>query len=227
MYRLKRKKRGMQNHGGQNHSRLPMILPPMILLLFFVGCSQRMDNQPRHEPLEASTFFADGMASRPLVAGTVARGHLQIDEAFYTGKVAGQHVSEFPLDSVAEKLKLTGDRPEITRLVLLRGKERFNIFCAVCHDEVGTGRGMVVQRGFPQPPSYHIERLREVPAGHMYDVITNGFGRMPDHAEQIPPADRWAIVAYVRALQLSQHADYAELADEDRRVLQPLKGGPP
>jgi mono/diheme cytochrome c family protein len=190
-----------------------------------VGCGQVMEDQPRYEPLEASTFFDNGMSSRGLVAGTVARGHLRIDEAFYTGRLNGQLVETFPQDTVAEKLNLPGDNDaEVTRGILLRGQQRYEIFCAVCHDRVGTGDGMVVQRGFPRPPSYHIERLQNVPVSHFYDVITNGIGRMYDYSEQISPADRWAIAAYIRALQLSQNAPLEDLSDEDRGQ---LEGGRP
>ncbi len=191
----------------------------LLCLVFLCGCSQQMANQPRYEPLEQSDFFSNGMASRPLVPGTVPRGHLRIDDAFFTGKVGGELVDEFPLATVAEKLKFMGSEQEISRAVLLRGQERYEIFCAVCHDSVGTGQGMVVKRGFPQPTSYHIDRLRNAPDGYFYDVITNGFGRMYGYAEQIPPADRWAIVAYVRALQLSQHADVSQLSAEDQNEL--------
>lgn len=170
------------------------------------GCRQRMADQPRYDPLEASSFFADGLSARPLVEGTIARGHLRTDEHFYTGKVNGEPVTAFPF--------------EVTQAVLRRGRERFKIFCSVCHDRVGTGRGMVVRRGFRQPPSYHIDRLREAPVGHFFDVMTNGFGAMPSYASQVPPADRWAIAAYIRALQLSQHVEVGALGPEERRLLQ-------
>lgn len=169
------------------------------------GCRQKMVDQPRYEPLEASSFFADGQASRPLVEGTVARGQLRLDDHFFTGKTNGEFVRAFPLAVTEEHLK--------------RGQERFNIFCAPCHGRLGNGQGMVVRRGFPRPPSYHIDRLRDAPVGYLFDVITNGFGRMPDYADQIPPADRWKIAAYVRALQLSQHAPVTELPEEDRQKL--------
>ena len=178
-------------------------------LCLFVGggCHQElMENQPRYDPLEASTFFVDGTSARALLPGTVARGHLRIDSHLYQGKVDGKLVETLPLP--------------VTDQFVSRGKERFEIFCAPCHDRTGNGRGMVVQRGFPQPPSFHIDRLRKAPVGHFFDVITNGFGRMPDHADQIPAEDRWAIIAYVRALQLSQHAEVKTLPDEDRRQLQ-------
>jgi mono/diheme cytochrome c family protein len=185
-----------------------------------------MADQPHFEPLEASDFFADGQAARPFVPGTVARGQLRIDTAFFEGKVNGKAVATYPRQMVAEQLRLSGDDEQVMAQILDRGRERFDIFCAACHDRTGSGQGMVVQRGFPTPPSYHSDRLREAPVGHFYDVITHGFGRMPDYADQIPPADRWAIIAYVRALQLSQHAGVSTLSAPDREALHP-KGGTP
>jgi mono/diheme cytochrome c family protein len=155
-----------------------------------------MHDQPKQEPLEASTFFRDGQGSRPLVEGTVARGELREDEHLYTGKVNGQPATTFPFP--------------ITRETMDRGQDRYNIYCAPCHDRAGTGNGMIVQRGYRQPQSFHIDRLREAPPGHFYDAITSGFGAMPDYRAQIRPEDRWAIVAYIRALQLSQHASQAD-----------------
>lgn len=175
------------------------------------GCRQDMQDQPKYIPLRPSSFFADGRSERPLVEGTVARGHLEADTAFYTGKVDSKPVDAFPFP--------------ITRDVLNRGQERFNIYCSPCHDRMGTGNGMIVRRGFnhPPPPSYHIDRLRQAPEGYIFDVITNGLGAMPDYAAQIPPADRWAIVAYVRALQLSQHASVNDVPPAARGELD--KGG--
>jgi mono/diheme cytochrome c family protein len=151
-----------------------------------------MHDQPKYEPLESSAFFSDGQASRPLVQGTVARGQLQDDEHLYTGKINGQPATTFPF--------------QITVPMMDRGQQRYNVYCAPCHDRVGTGAGMIVKRGYRQPQSFHIDRLRSAPPGHFYDVITNGFGAMPDYRAQIRPEDRWAVVAYIRALQLSQHA---------------------
>lgn len=167
-----------------------------------IGCLQEMADQPRYEPYEVSSFFEDGLASRPLVPGTVARGHLRTDEQFYTGLIDGRPAETFP--------------QPVTKAMLHRGRQRFDVFCAGCHGRVGFGDGMVVRRGFPRPPSYHIERLRIVPVGHYFDVMTNGIGRMPDFAEQIPPRDRWAIAAYIRALQLSQQAKLSDLPAEDQ-----------
>ena len=177
------------------------------MLLCAVGCYRDgMRNQPRHDPLDESPFFADGRSARPLVKGTVARGHLRINTHFYTGKSKGELVDTFPFP--------------ITREILERGQERYNIFCAPCHDRVGTGDGVIVQRGFRRPSSFHIDRLRGAPVGHFFDVITNGFGTMYDYASRIQPKDRWAIVAYIRALQLSQQATIAEVPADELRQLQ-------
>jgi len=169
------------------------------------GCRSDMQVQPRYDPLAPSTFFEDGRSVRPEVPDTVARGHLRIDQHFYTGKVDGVPVETFPFP--------------ITRQVLERGQDRYNIYCTPCHDFTGSGRGMIVQRGFPPPPSYHIDRLRQAPVGHFFDVITNGYGGMYSYAARIPPADRWAIVAYIRALQMSQHATLAVVPPEERAKL--------
>jgi hypothetical protein len=170
----------------------------VLSMLLLVGCGeQQMANQPRYEALEASTFFADGRSSRDLVPGTVARGQLQIAEPVDTGRIAGEEVTTLPVP-------LTGD-------LLARGRERYDIYCSPCHDHVGTGRGMIVQRGYPRPPSFHIPRLRQAAIGHFFAVITNGYGTMPPYGHLVPPPDRWAIAAYLRALQLSQYAPVAEL----------------
>lgn len=175
-------------------------------LMLLSGCRQDMHDQPRYEPLEPSTFFADGRSSRPLVEGTVARGYLRLDELLYTGKVDGELSETLPFS--------------VSRDLLGRGQERYNIYCSPCHDQVGNGQGMIVRRGLRPPPSFHIERLRTAPIGHFFDVITNGYGAMANYAVEVAPADRWAIVAYVRALQLSQHAEVAGLPEADRRHLQ-------
>jgi len=184
-------------------SRRPRLLAGALALgLLAAGCQQEMADQARYDPLEASDFFNDGRSARPLVAGTVARGQLKTDEHFYTGKVNGELATTFPFP--------------ITAAVLDRGQERFNIFCAPCHDRAGTGLGIVVRRGYRQPSSYHIDRLRSIAVGHFFDVMTNGLGAMPDYAAQIPPRDRWAIAAYVRALQLSQNATLDEVPPGER-----------
>jgi len=164
--------------------------------LSIVGCAQVMAYEGKEEPFQESAFFEDGRSARPLEPGTVARGQMQEDELFYTGQVAGEVVDLFPAP--------------VTREILERGQERYNIFCSPCHGQVGDGQGMIVQRGFKQPPSFHIDRLREAPAGYYFDVITQGFGVMASYASRVPPEDRWAIIAYVRALQLSQNATPAD-----------------
>jgi cbb3-type cytochrome c oxidase subunit III len=174
-------------------------------LFLLAGCRQDMHDQPKFKPLRADSFFPDDRSARPLVAGTVARGTLQDDEPFYTGKVGEKWVDTFPFP--------------VTREVILRGQERFNIFCSPCHSRLGDGRGMVVQRGFRQPPSFHIDRLREQSVGYFFNVITNGFGAMFDFSDRIPPRDRWAIIAYIRTLQLSQHATLADVPESERQQL--------
>jgi mono/diheme cytochrome c family protein len=176
-----------------------------ICLLFFSACQQQMADQPRYKPLAKSNFFGDERSARPLVPGTVAQGELRADEHFYTGKSGGKPVDTFPFP--------------VTSATLHRGQERFNIFCSPCHDRVGNGQGMVVRRGFRPPPSFHINRLREAPVGHFFDVMSNGLGTMPDYTEQVSPIDRWAIAAYIRALQLSQHAALADLPEKERQRL--------
>jgi mono/diheme cytochrome c family protein len=160
-----------------------------------------MHDAPRYDPLEASSFFARGASARPLVEGTVARGLLVEDELLTSGKVGGALADQFPFP--------------ITAADLDRGEERFNIFCAPCHGRLGDGQGMVVQRGYRMPPTFHDERLRAAPAGHFFDVMTSGFGAMPDYRAQVPVADRWRIAAYIRALQLSQSASTADLPAEE------------
>jgi len=164
-----------------------------------------MHNTPTAQPLRESLFVKNASTARPLVEGTVARGTLQDDAAFFTGKSGAVAVDALPFPLTAE--------------VLDRGEQRYNIYCTPCHGLAGNGDGMIVQRGFRQPPSYHIDRLRTAPIGYFYDVMTNGFGAMPDYRAQIAPRDRWAIAAYVRALQLSQHAPAAELSQEERQKL--------
>jgi mono/diheme cytochrome c family protein len=179
------------------------VLAPLAL----AGCRQDMHDNPRYEPLEASRVFADGSSSRPLIEGTVARGHLNDDDFLHTGKSGGQPVAEFPFT--------------ITRKELDRGEERYNIFCAPCHSRSGDGHGMIVQRGYRQPPSFHIDRLREAPPGYVFDVITNGFGVMPDYRTQLTVEDRWAVVAYLKALQLSRNATMDDVPEAERGALTP------
>jgi mono/diheme cytochrome c family protein len=183
-------------------SRVALVL---LVALAATACRQDMHDAPRYEPLEASTFFANGQSARPLLAGTVARGFLREDDHLYTGKVEGVLAETFPM--------------EVTGAVMARGQERFDVFCAPCHGRTGVGDGMIVQRGFRAPPSFHDDRLRGAPAGYFFDVMTNGFGAMQDFASQVPVADRWAITAYIRALQLSQSAPATDVPADRRAEL--------
>jgi mono/diheme cytochrome c family protein len=203
------------------------------LLLAQAGCQQQMGKQPAYRPLEKSSFFADGRSSRPLVAGTIARGQLETDVAFFTGRrerlpkpmvvvAAGQEagkpavrqVNPDDMSSYVDAFPL-----ESPDALVERGRERYSIYCAVCHGAYGYGDGVVVSRGFTPPPSFHIPRLREAPVGYLFAVQTYGYGAMADYAEQIAPRDRWAIVAYLRVLQLSQNVPLADLPATDREQI--------
>ena len=170
------------------------------------GCRQDMHDQPKYVPLRQSAFFNDARSARPVVEGTVARGQLRDDELLYTGKVKGEDATLFPM--------------RVDATLMARGQQRFNIYCAPCHGRTGQGDGMIVRRGYRRPPSIHQDRLRSAPVGHFFDVMTNGFGAMPDYAAQIKAEDRWAIVAYIRALQLSEHATLADVPAADRSRIQ-------
>jgi mono/diheme cytochrome c family protein len=186
-------------------SRL-LALAAVAASLAAAGCRQDMHDQPRIDPQAENRFFADGSGARPLPANTVARGHLRADAALYTGLYPdGSLLAEPPMP--------------VTRELLVRGRDRFDVFCSPCHGRTGEGTGMVVRRGYKQPSSYHVDRLRQVPLGYLYFVMTNGFGVMPSYAAQVPVEDRWAIAAYIRALQLSQHYDASRLAAEERARL--------
>jgi hypothetical protein len=175
------------------------------------ACRQDMHDAPRFEAYESNPFFPDGRASRNLPVGTVPRGWLREDEPLYTGKVSGEFVDAFPF--------------AISRADLARGQERFNIYCTPCHGRLGDGQGMVVQRGLRQAASFHQDRLRHERVGYFFDVITNGFGAMQSYAEQVPVRDRWLIIAYVRALQLSQNATVADVPTDRRGELdRPTQG---
>jgi cbb3-type cytochrome c oxidase subunit III len=191
--------------GGRLRALARSLSWAVALLLFTSACRQDMQDQPKYKPFRASAFFADGRDARPIVADTVARGHLDDDVLLYTGKSGDKFVDLFPFP--------------VTQDVLQRGQERYNIFCSPCHDRTGNGGGMIVQRGYRRPPAFHIDRLRQQPPGYFFDVITRGFGVMPNYAQQIPPHDRWAIVAYVRALQLSQHATLADVPPAEQQQL--------
>jgi mono/diheme cytochrome c family protein len=173
--------------------------------LFLSACRQDMHDQPKFTPLRESTFFGDARSARPLVAGTVAQGQLHDDPLLETGKTGKADASVFPFPVDAN--------------VVARGRERFDIFCAPCHGRTGAGDGMVVRRGYRRPPSYHDDRLRDAPVGHFIDVMANGFGAMPEYADQVNARDRWAIAAYIRALQLSEHATIADVPAREREAL--------
>ena len=187
-----------------NCRELWLFLPA--LLLISGGCHRDMRDQPRYEVLEASALFPNGQASRPVPQGTVPRGHLQADEAFETGREGADFVATIPL--------------KLDRALLDRGQERFNIYCSPCHGRTADGDGLIVRRGFRRPPSMHLDRLRQAPAGHFFDVMTRGFGAMPAYGHPIAPRDRWSIVAYIRALQLSQSAALSDVPADMRSSLE-------
>jgi len=170
-----------------------------------VACRQDMHDQPRYEPYEKSSFFRDGRSMRPQVEGTVARGELFADDHLYRGKIDGDLAETYPF--------------EITREILERGRERFGIYCAPCHDETGSGNGIVVQRGMKRPESFHSDRLVDSPPGYFFDVITNGFGVMYDYADRVPAADRWAIAAFVQTLQRARRATLDDVPQNVRASL--------
>jgi len=176
------------------------------------GCRQGLYNQAKYEPYEASPLFADGTSARPLPAHTIARGHLREDVGYYTGQdESGQFVASFPI--------------EITREVLARGEQRFNIFCSPCHGRAGVGNGMVVQRGFKKPASYLEDWVMAQPPGFFVNSMTVGYGVMPSYASQVPPADRWAIAAWIRVLQTARNVPYGDLTEEQRATLDRLPAG--
>ncbi len=176
--------------------------------LSVVGCNTDMWVQKKSAPLSESEFFPDGAATRPLVPGTIPRGHLREDGAFYTGIENGKWVDKIPV--------------AITNDLMKRGQDRFDIYCTPCHGRLGDGKGMIALRGFQlkRPVgNYHSDRLRKMPVGHFYDVITNGYGAMYSYASRIEPQDRWAVIAYIRALQLSQHGSVSDLSDPEKAKL--------
>lgn len=167
------------------------------LVLSGAACRQDMHDQPKIKAYREAEFFPDSRGGRSIPEGTIPRGFLQDDEHLYTGKVNGQFTDEFPF--------------QVTRDVLERGRDRFAIYCTPCHGQTGMGNGMVVQRGFRPPPTFHSDQIRKQTVGYWFDVMTNGFGAMPDYRAQVSPEDRWAVAAYIRALQLSQHATTADV----------------
>lgn len=182
-----------------------LLISSLLFVTAVAGCRQRMAEQPRYDPLEASEFYADGQSARPLVENTIARGQLRDDEHFYTGGSGGAPAATFPFP--------------ITLEILQRGRERYGIYCSPCHSLTGDGDGMIPRRGFTRAASFHMQRLREVPPGYFFLVMTQGFGAMPNYRNQISPRDRWAIAAYIRALQLSQNANIGDVPPEARGQL--------
>lgn len=179
-----------------------------VSLFFNVGCElrQAMYDQEKYEPLEASTFFEDGQSYRQQVPETVARGQLRLNTHYYEGKVNGELSYDLPVP--------------VTEDLLNRGKERYGIYCTPCHGHTGQGNGVIVKRGLKAPSSFHEQRLREMPIAYYFDVITNGYGVMYSYASRVPTADRWAISAYIRTLQLSQNIQFDQLPEEDQGQLQ-------
>jgi mono/diheme cytochrome c family protein len=188
--------------------RLIPITAFALLALLVAGCRQDMHDQPKYIPLRASDFYPDKRSERPYPDGTVPTGEFRDNSPLYTGTVGDTPIDYFPMQITAADMK--------------RGQERFTIYCTPCHGQTGNGNGMIVQRGYRQPPSFHIDRLRTSPPGHFFEVMTQGFGAMPDYAQQISPEDRWRIVAYIRALQLSQHATVNDVPQTERNQIKKL-----
>ena len=187
-------------------TRYPRLALVALSLVAPTACRQDMFNQPKYKPLQASTFFADGRASRPLPEDTVPWGGNRPDELLSTGKLNGLVADRFPFP--------------VTAAVLDRGQQRYEIFCSVCHGATGSGNGMIVQRGFKAPPSFHTDRLRQAPAGRFVEVMTNGFGAMFEYRSRVSPEDRWAIAAYIRALQQSQNVPLSDIPGSERAKLE-------
>jgi mono/diheme cytochrome c family protein len=200
---------GVRARAGWRRLQMAACLAGVALLLS--GCRLDMHIQPKYLPDWPSKFFADGRSNRPAVPGTVAREDLRIDELMYSGTENGVLSNQFPFP--------------ITRADLERGRERYNIYCSPCHDYTGTGHGMIVQRGFPQPPSYMLPRLRQAPVGHFYQVMTNGIGAMYSYSARVTPADRWRIAAYIRVLQLAGGATMQDVPQAARQKLTQAPAG--
>jgi len=186
--------------------RLRLSIALIALALVLSACGRNMAEQPRVGALQATPFFADGSGSRPLIEGTVSRERGGIDPVFFSGQGPAGFVTEMPI--------------ELTYELLARGQERYDIFCSMCHGYTGHADGMVVSRGYPRPTSFHEQRLLDAPVGYYVSAITNGFGRMYSYASRIPPEDRWAIAAYVKALQLSQNATLDDVPADVLRALE-------
>lgn len=189
-----------------NSRTLRVMLTVSLTAVLLSGCYQKMGRQPAYDPYEESEFFDNRSSARPLVEGTVARGTLREDELLYTGKMNGQLADVLPM--------------ELNQQLLDRGEERYNIYCSMCHGSTGTGDGMIVRRGYKRPPSFHDASLKTAKIGHFYDVMTNGYGVMPSYAAQVPVQDRWAIAAYVRALQLTRSATVGDVPPSELAKLE-------
>jgi hypothetical protein len=213
---------------GAIHSRSRWPVSALLLgLLALAGCQQKMAKEPKYLPLQESSFFGDGRSERPDVPGAVARGSLEIASPDFQGLRSPPAEGAPPptsfgtvgIDSTPDELRRAYSDKfpfAITREVLERGQQRFTIYCAVCHGSLGDGNGTIVERGFTSPPTYHSDRLRQAPVGYLFNVATHGFGAMPSLDGQIPPRDRWTIIAYIRALQLSQHAALKDLPSKEQ-----------
>ena len=234
MLRSKRQKAVGSRQTAARRAPAFCLLLSAFCILSFVGCRQDMQDQPRMKPYRSTAFFTNGLSSRPPVTGTVARGFLRADKEFFTGKKttasgatapgatatpAGGQSATYPDDVAIFPLPITSE-------LVARGRERYEIFCSVCHGMTGNGDGMIVRRGFRRAASFHTDALRQAPVGHYFDAITNGWGAMPSYAPQIPPYDRWAIVAYIRALQLSnQNPNPEAAASTPAQAATPEAGG--
>ena len=219
----KQKAVGSKQKAGNSARRAFLCLLLSAFCLLAVGCRRDMQDQPKAIAYRENSFFKDRTASRPLIEGTVPRGYLRENREFYFGKKAnasGQNSSTTPANANASTALFPDDVETfpvpITKADLDRGQERYNIYCSVCHGLTGYGDGIVARRGFnkPSPASYHQDRLRQAPVGHFFDVMTNGWGAMPSYASQIPVEDRWRIIAYIRALQLSQSGGPASVNEQ-------------
>lgn len=181
----------------------------LFICLCLCSCRRGMVDQPHATPLTADVLTSSNSSARPIPPHTVARGHLEADDAFFTGMTNGRLIVAFP--------------EALTRATLARGRERYDVYCAVCHGPTGDGDGMIVRRGFPRPASFHEQRLRDAPVGYFFDVIKNGYGIMYSQAERVEPEDRWAIIAYIRALQFSRRASLADVPPTERIKLEASK----
>lgn len=208
--------------------RIPLVMGAALWLTTVTGCRLEMYDQAKITPLQASTFYADSQASRPFIPGTVGHGESATMIDSTSGEATGgETLRGLVTDRDAQTKMALGEKGvnaanplTVDKPLLMRGRERYDIYCSPCHGRIGDGKGMIVARGFPMPPSFHEDRLRQIADGHFYDVITNGFGRMYSYASRITSNDRWAIIAYIRALQLSQNATVQDVPPQEQNKLQ-------